>query len=109
MNYPSEVQALIDDLAAYKENDKLELFDLVHMYPDEIAYPNGYYDSRFFVLWGYNEKTHERRNLGTHDGIRFVGVAIDIARIFADGSTLLRFQHFVKADLYACVELMGVA
>ena len=96
MKYPKEVQAFIDVLSDYKENNQLEQFDILHLYPKEIAYPNGYYDSRFFELVGFNTVNLEKRNLGRHDKVDFDGGCnVRMASVFADGAYLLRFNHFV--------------
>ena len=64
------------------------------MYPGEVAHPNGYYDSRFFDLVLFNTDTMEKRTIEYRDGIDCNygrGVALMMARIFADGSTMLKF------------------
>jgi hypothetical protein len=93
--YPEEVQARIDVLDnTYEVDDSLMLFNIIHMYPLELACPNGFYDSMFFNAVGYGFENMKKRNLGRHDGLIFDGiVSIDIVRIFADGSTLLRFKN----------------
>jgi len=97
-NYPQEVLDKIGVLNTYTENKDLKEFDCVHMYPEELAFPNGYYDSRFFKLIGFNFDTHEKKDLGKHDGIDNFskGMIIRNLRIFADGSTFVRFAYKVK-------------
>lgn len=99
---PTEVAQRISELTErYAENDDLQSFDILHMYPLEIAYPNGFYDSMFFQLVGFNTSLNQRRDLGQHDGLRFEADArVEIARVFADGSTLLRFREPVAAELF---------
>lgn len=95
MKYPKEVQEYVDFLSSYKENDELKEFDIFHLYPKEIAFPNGCYDSRFFDLVGFNTKKHEKKCLGSKDGVNFYSCSnkdIDVLRIFADGSTLVKFR-----------------
>lgn len=90
---PQEVQREIDVLEMYTESDALIEFHILHLYPEGISFPNGYYDSRFFNLIGFNTATMQKRNLGRHDGINFEGmIEINSTRIFADGSTLLKFR-----------------
>lgn len=101
MEYPKEVQEYVDFLSSYKENDKLIEFDIFHLYPKELAFPNGYYDSRFFDLVGFNTKKHEKKRLGSRDGLDFYSCSnkdIYILRIFADGSTLVKFQTPHEVD-----------
>ena len=98
-DYPPEVQRCIDFLSEYNVNEYLDSFHIIHLYPMEIAYPNGYYDSRFFEVVGYNTSTMERKDIGKTDGIRFEGtqtICPDMVRIFADGSTLIRFSKPVS-------------
>lgn len=96
-HYPSEVQECIDQLKEYSVSSDLGRFNLIQMYPKELAYPHGYYDSRFFDLKGFNTELMQFRDLGIHDGMSFnPGVEIDICRIWADGSTLIRFVGFVE-------------
>jgi hypothetical protein len=94
MRYPKNVQHHIDNLKIYKENENLESFQLFHLYSGKTAYPRGYYDSRWFELIGYNYKTKEFKNLGEHDGLTLEAQP-DIIRIFADGSTVIRFKKDV--------------
>lgn len=101
MKYPEEVQKNIDFLDTYKQVDNLSEINCLHMYPKELAYPNGYYDSRFFELWAFNFTTKEKCNLGTHDAIKAIpNVPMQIIdlRIFADGSTFIKFNETVKID-----------
>ena len=64
MNYPKEVQECVNFLNEYKENAKLEKFHVLHMYPKGLAYPNGYYESRFFDFVLFNTEAMEKRTAG---------------------------------------------
>lgn len=100
MNYPKEVRSYVDVLKKYNKNKKLEIFHILHMYPKKLAYANGYYDSRYFKLVGYNTVTGEYRKLGKHDGLSIKDMCpVDIIRIFADGSTLIRFENPIVLSL----------
>jgi hypothetical protein len=98
MNYPAEVQRYIDRLDEYQLDDNETQFDILHLYPHELAYPAGFYDSRFFQLVGFNTRTKKKAFLGEHDGLNFnlVSNAIDVVRIYADGSTMIRCNCLVK-------------
>jgi len=97
MIYPKEVQEELKILDDYKYSDKLSKFNIFHLYPKELAYPNGYYDSRFFELIGFNTNTMEKCNLRRHDSIEFCNNSpIAFARVFADGSFLIRMRSFVE-------------
>lgn len=95
--YPIEVQKRINILKKYKENPELNEFDIIHMYPDGLAYPNGFYDCQFFNVVGFNWDKMEKRCLGRHDRVNPVeGVVVKYIGIFADGSTWVRFEQPVK-------------
>ena len=95
MAFPKEVTEHINILYDYAINEHLKSFHILHMYPKEIAYPNGYYDSRFAEVIGFNCDLMEKRNLGKRDGVDFwmadKNVEIMMIRIFADGSTMIKF------------------
>jgi hypothetical protein len=97
---PKESQKHIDFLSKYKINNKLEWFNIIHLYGKELAFPNGYYDSRFFKLVGFNTKTMEKRIFEHRDGLHFRDyIPIKMVRIYADGSTLIRFRKFVSSTI----------
>ncbi|HEY8365049.1 MAG TPA: hypothetical protein VIK84_05705 [Haloplasmataceae bacterium] len=103
MKYPKEVQDKINVLNKYTIDKNLSEFDIFHLYPEnKPAYPNGFYDSRFFELWGFNTKTMTKSNLGRHDGIisYFNPMPIKMIRIFADGSTFIRFTKVITIDCF---------
>jgi hypothetical protein len=109
MKYPTVVQARIDILNIYLEDQSLELFHIIHMYPGKLAYPTGYVDSRYFTLWGFNTDSMKKRNLGRHDGLDLwedgdgvISAKIASIQIFADGSTCIRFRHPVYIYLEQC-------
>jgi len=94
---PIEVQGYAKVLDNYKKSDSLEQFDIFHMYPGNICFPDGYYDSRFFKLVGFNTKTMEKRDLGDHDSIDIeLGVQVVMLRVFLDGSTLIKFDSLIE-------------
>lgn len=110
MDYPDEVKPFIAFLEEYKEDDGLQSCHIVHMYPRGLAYPNGYYDSQLFDLIAYNTRNMTKRNLGKHDGLAIgEGIEVDIIRIFADGSTMIRFYHDVEFDLFQAVYIKRCA
>ena len=100
MKYPKAVQPYADVLTKYAENNELKLFHILHMYPGKLAYKNGYYDSKFFELIGYNTETMEFKNLGRHDELSFrdQNIQTDFVRIFVDGSTMIRFLEAVEIN-----------
>jgi len=103
---PDEVQEKIDFLNTYTNNPKLQSFDAVHMYPNGLAYPDGYFDSMWFNLVGYNFTTKEKRTIEYRDGLHMNDyVEVDIVRIYADGSTFIRFKNKVSFGIYQCVEV----
>ena len=97
MKYPDTVKKKIAILDEYRVKDTLTRFNIFHLYPKGLAYPDGYYDSRFFECVGFNTKTMEKRNLGRHDAIDFwdkCGIAK--AHVFADGAFLIKLDGFVE-------------
>ena len=103
MEYPAEVQERINVLSEYTENNNLKECDIMHLYPGNIAFPDGYYDSRLFELVCYNSVTMEKRNLGNHDGIDTFGTEVIGVRIFADGSTMVKFKRPVLVVDSKCI------
>ena len=95
--YPKEVQERVDLLdRIYKEVpfEASKVWNIVHLYPKGIAYPDGYYHARFFDLWVFNTKTHEKAVVKQRDGLSLdEDVAIKTIQIFADGSTLVEFRE----------------
>jgi hypothetical protein len=104
-DYPDEVQEAINVFSLYVENDDLALFNIVHLYKTEIAYPNGYYDSMFFDLVLFNTRTMEKRTLKSRDGITLKNVASHEVRIFADGSTMIKFHELVGIRVFQHVTI----
>ena len=107
---PKEVIPYINVLDEYEEVDNLTSINLIHMYPLGLAYPDGYWDSQFFkvIAFSYENPIQKQKcDLGRHDGLKFEdGVEVDIARIFADGSTLLRFKHPVTIEGGYCFQCL---
>lgn len=95
-----EVKKYLDTVfTEYDEDLTMNEYNILHMYPKGIAYPNGYLDSQFFELIGYNTITRKFKNLGSnHDSIRFFedSTRVNFIRIFADGSTMICFKSIVK-------------
>ena len=98
MKYPPEVKNRVDAIiGGYTECRELNRFNIFHLYPKELAYPDGYLDSRFFECVGFNTETMQKRNLGRHDAIDFrEGCSVSKAQVFADGAYLLKTQGFVE-------------
>jgi len=106
MRYPKSVKDRVDFLDTYKIDETLDSFHIFHMYPQRLAYPTGYVDSRYFILWGFNTDSMKKRNLGQHDALDLwedsnddmivVSAKVSVAQIFADGSTLIKFRNKVR-------------
>lgn len=82
--------------ARYTTNDAETHFDIFHLYDTkrECARDNsGYVDARHMEVIGFNTKTKNKRDLGRHDSLTFSGQArVNMTRIFADGSTMIRLD-----------------
>lgn len=101
MKYPKEVQEKLDVLKLYDLNTELTEYNIFHLYPKGLAYPHGYYDSMFFNLVGYNSETMEYREIRISDEFDFSNCKnkdISMIRIFADGSTFIKFDSFHKIN-----------
>jgi len=102
--YPTEVKKRIEILNKYEEVDKLYSFNILHLYPKELAFPNGYYDSNFFELIAFNTNTMQKINLGRHDAIDFFdilsgeGIEITQASVYADGSFLIKTKDMILVE-----------
>lgn len=94
MRYPPEVQDKIDVLNQYEWDENLESFNIIHLYPLDIAFPDGYYDARKFRLIAFNIKTMTKKDFDIHDAVFYHdNILIDRSTIFADGSTLIKFKE----------------
>lgn len=106
MNYPLEVAGIIKVLDEYKVNDELEEFNIFHLYPKDLAYPDGYYDARFFELVGFNTERMEKRNLGENKDSLWINSPIKRIYIYADGATLVEFSFMVRGYMWSQAPLI---
>jgi hypothetical protein len=81
-------------LASYKEVDDTKC-DLFHLRPngDLCCLTDGYNDAQWFELTGYNTQTHQRVNLGRHDGLDTQKVKVLSVRIMRNGETLVKVRE----------------
>ncbi|MDA3855377.1 MAG: hypothetical protein PF569_03900 [Candidatus Woesearchaeota archaeon] len=102
--YPSKVQSKINLLDKYTLNSDLKEFNVIHLYPKDIAYPDGYYDSRFFDLHCFNTNKQEKCIIENRDGILIPNEDVNVwqTKIYADGSTLIQFRQTVTSDFLQC-------
>lgn len=107
MAYPLEVQKRVDFLNQYKVNESLSVCHILQMYPEGLAYPDGFYDSQFFTLHLFNTETMEKRIISGRDGIDIDAKKniVKFVRIFADGSTLIAFRSTVKIGVFQSVSV----
>ena len=105
IKYPAEVQERVDFLAQYKVNEDLETCHIMHLYAEGLAYPNGYYDSQFFTLVIYDTLKMQKREIQSRDGIDIATkkAGVKMVRIFADGSTLVKFDKTVAISVHQAV------
>jgi len=97
--YRPEVRYHLDLLDRYDvvPFDQSGTWDIVHLYPKKLAYPDGFYHARFFDLWVFNTKTQEKAVIERRDGLCLErGVEVRTIQIFADGSTIVEFREPVK-------------
>lgn len=103
--FPEEVQERIDILAnLYRVDDSLEKFHILHLYPGKYAWPNGFNDSKFFKIVGYNLETMTKRYLSQErDELFFTmdeSYSISTIRAYVDGSILVKFRRPIRVDPY---------
>jgi len=87
----------------YRSSKSLRKADIFHLYDtgercDEND--SGYHDSRHFNLVAFNTRTMEKCDLGKYDGIQNLSEdkVVDLIRIYADGSTIIRFRTPVEVS-----------
>lgn len=97
--YPPEVRYYLDLLDRYDvvPFDASREWNIVHLYPKGLAYPDGYYHARFFDLWMFNTETTEKAVIERRDGLSLgEEVEVKTIQILADGSTIVEFRQPVK-------------
>ena len=101
---PEVVQSKIDVLdEAYELDDKLNEFNIIHIYPKENCYPDGYYCAKFIDVHLFNSFTNKKRILNSrHDALTFVKKGPDQVLAYVDGSIYMEvptgFIWFLKVD-----------
>jgi hypothetical protein len=77
-------------------------FNILHLKPSGVlcALTDGYKDSQWFELTGYNTSSHTKLDLGTHDSLDTSEVSVKYVRICCNGETLVRFGKFCKIRNY---------
>lgn len=101
-NYKKQISIL----DKYTINPNLLVGNIFHIYPKDIAFPDGFHDSRFFDLWLFNSETMEKRLIENRDGITYdSGVQIYMTRVYIDGSFFIRFMDMIELDIYQCIQV----
>lgn len=102
MKYPKEVAKKISILDKYEWDESLSSFNIIHMYPGKLCYPNGYYDARWFECVVFNTETMKKRDIGRHDALRFYDNApVDALQVYADGAFLCKLKIFAKVPAWS--------
>lgn len=106
MKIPAEAREHIKVLDTYEINDDLETCNLVHLYDRgeygalEEGNSQGFVDSKMFDVWIFDFEAKQKRKLEFHDELwfpKYDGASpVEKIRIFADGSTLVRFSRKMK-------------
>jgi hypothetical protein len=88
-------QMLLNSYEEVKDDIKCNLF---HLRPngDLCCLTDGYVDAQWFELTGYNTQTHQRVNLGRHDGLSTDRVNVLSVRIMRNGETMIQISKPVK-------------
>lgn len=96
MNMPNEVKQRIAVLNSYTWDNAMRTFNIFHLYPKGLAYPDGLYDSQWFECIGFNTTSMTKKNLGKHDQMNFEGKKPMFVRVYADGSFLISFNEAIN-------------
>lgn len=104
--YPKSCQKFFKYLDEYKEvslsyNQLLDVkVKILHFYPTELAYPNGYHSAWSFQAVGFNIEKQERYDLGIHDSFNLAGSnenqKIRVIQYYIDGAFLIEFEDHVS-------------
>lgn len=101
-NYENQIEVL----DSYEINNSLEEANIFHLYAKENAFPNGYFDSKFFDLHIYNTESREKRIVEHRDGLAFGNdVRINMSRVFIDGSFFIKLKNIESIDILQCVSV----
>lgn len=97
------VQSKIDVLDTYELVDNLKEFNIIHIYPKENCYPNGYYCAKFIDVHLYNSFTMKKQILKSrHDALTFFKLGPDQVLAYVDGSIYMEvpdgFIWFLKVS-----------
>lgn len=96
--YPDVVKPYINDINdSYIADYNLNCFNILHIYPRELAYPDGFYYARFFDCVIYNVKENKKNVLSRKEMIYMdKNVNIKNTYVYADGSTVIVFQDMAN-------------
>lgn len=103
---PEKLQLAKDILSNYTEDNKLQTFNIIHIYPNYKTklIDNDCFDSCLkFKAVIYNTEVNKCRELGDyHDRLELTDfynsnvLPVSHLNVFADGSTLIMFSKFVQ-------------
>ena len=101
MGLHPDVQNWIDVLNTYKLVDNINEFNIIHIYPKENCYPDGYYCAKFIDVHLYNSFTMEKQVLETrHDALTFMKKGPDKVVAYVDRSIYMEvpdgYMWFLK-------------
>ena len=97
----------IDLLDDYELDENLEEFHIFHLYASGYTNGNGYNDSMFFTLDGYNKYTKTYNSWEGRDRLMFGdGVCPKYVGIYADGSTIVLFDKVVGLNIWQAPEVV---
>lgn len=94
----------------YVTNEKLNQVNIFHLYDTgNLGLDNdGFHDSRFAKVIGFNTITMEKRDFGDRDGIEsyLSNANVELIRIFIDGSFLIKFKFLVNVEVFQCLSIL---
>lgn len=113
---PEKLQLAKDILSNYTEDTKLQTFNIIHIYPnyETKLVDNDCFDSCLkFKVVIYNTEIDKYKELGNyHDQLIFTDyytnnvLPVSHLNVFADGSTLIKFNKFVKLPYSFCTQVL---
>jgi hypothetical protein len=86
------IQDYIDILDTYTVNNELGSCDILHLYPQRPAHPDGYPDMQFFTCVIFNTRTMEKCVLYNKDSIDTSFSNVRGVGIYIDGSTIIMLE-----------------
>lgn len=94
-DYYKEIFQQYTEIEFKKENE----FTIIHFYPEENAYPNGYREAKWLQVKLFNPKTKEMSIIPRRqDALFFKGDIVSTVSVFIDGSTCITLKNSCRLE-----------